>query len=109
MTAVLKEQYWKNGRLNRVWMEPLGNGDIRVWHERLIPPKSIEAHARALEDLKFNKLERARKDDGLNLTATFTPNERDEMVREGIKLGDTDGIKWALKQDKYRHAKVSKT
>lgn len=106
MSAILREQWWENGRLHRVWMEPLASGNVRVWHERLIPPKAIEQHRLALEDLKFSAKDRAREADGLHKVAVLTTNERDELFKLGIRGGDVDGIKWALKQDKYRHAKV---
>ena len=87
-------------------MEPQADGNVRVWHERLIPPKAEAIHRALLEDDKFTSQARAKAADGLHRIASLTQNERDEMVKEGIKLGDTEGVKWALKQDKYRHAKV---
>lgn len=103
MSAVLREAYWLNGRLHRIWWEP---DTGKVTHERLIPPAHIERQARLLEQLRDNRKERARKAEGLYQIASFTQNERDELFRQGIKGGDIDGLKWALKQDKYRHAKV---
>ena len=103
MSAVLREQWWENGRLHRIWWEPDSG---KVTHERLIPPEHIAAQARKLEQLRDNRKERARKSDGVYQIASFTRNERDELFRLGIKGGDVDGLKWALKQDKYRHAKV---
>lgn len=103
MSAVLREEYWRNGRLNRIWFDA---DTGKITHERLIPPPHIEALARRLEDLRHSRRERARKADGLYQIAQFTPNERDELFRMGIKGGDVEGLRWALKQDKYRHAKV---
>lgn len=103
MSAVLRRQWWQNGRLHRVWFDA---DTGKVTHERLIPPDHIAEQARKLEDLKFSAKERARKAQGLHQIATFTTNEREEMWKQGIKGGDTDGIKWALKQDRWRHAKV---
>ena len=103
MSAQLREAYWQNGRLHRIWFDPVTG---KVTHERLIPPKHIETLAKQLETLRHNRRERARKADGMYQIAQFTTNERDELFRQGIRGGDIDGIKWALKQDKWRHAKV---
>jgi len=103
VSAVLREQWWENGRLHRVWTDPATG---YTTHERLIPPGHIAAQARLLERLRDTRKERARKANGMVQIASFTTNERDELFRQGIRGGDIDGLKWALKQDKYRHAKV---
>lgn len=103
VSALLREQYWENGRLHRIWFDA---DTGKITHERLIPPKHIETLARNLENLRYSRKERARKADGLYQIAQFTKNERDELFKLGIKGGDTDGLKWALKQDKYRHART---
>lgn len=103
VSAILREQYWQAGRLHRIWWEP---DTGRVTHERLTPPKHIEALAARLESLRASKRERAQRADGLYQIAQFTTNERDDLFKLGIKGGDVDGLKWALKQDKWRHART---
>jgi len=103
----IRKQWWENGRLHRIWFDAT---DGKVTHERLIPPAHIGVLAQRLEDLRHTRKERARaaKSTGLYQIAQFTANERDELFRQGIKGGDIDGLKWALKQDQYRHARVGK-
>jgi len=106
MAAKVIEQYWENGRLHR-WL--YDDADGKTTHERLTPPAHIAAHRQRLEDLKHDAKGRAQRADGLVLAASITTNERDDMHRAGIKLGDADALKWALKQDRWSHAKVLKT
>ena len=103
MSAVLREQFWRNGRLHRIWFDA---DTGKITHERLIPPAHIEQLSRRLEDLRHSRKARAVKADGIFQIAQFTVNERDELFRLGIKGGDVDGIKWALRQDRWRHAKT---
>ena len=100
------EEYWLDGRLHRIWQEPTKDG-VKVVHERIEPPESLRKHFTMLETLRDSRKERARKADGMTQVARITKNERDEMHKAGVKFGDTDGIRWALKQDKWKHAKVS--
>lgn len=103
----LAEQYWLDGRLHRIWHEPTTPGHVRVVHERIEPPEGLRKHFTMLDALRDSRRERARKADGMTQVASITKNERDDMARAGVKLGDVDGLKWALKQDQWKHAKVS--
>ena len=77
-------------------------------HERLDPPESLVNRAVVLDHLRSTRRERAREATSRMMVGSFTPNERERLVRDhNIKLGDVEGLKWAMKQDEYRHCKVA--
>lgn len=105
MTARVIKSEVVNGRIYRTLFDP---ADGRTTVERITPPRAIQQHAVDLAHLKATAAERARKANGLYQVASITPAERNAMARAGVKMGDVDGLRWALKQDRWSHARVGK-
>lgn len=100
----LRKRELKNGRFLEHWYDA---DTMMLKIVEVDPPESLKRHIRHLEDLRDNRKERARKADGLVLAATFTPVERSILHAKGINAGDMEGLDWALKQEEFRHCRVT--
>ncbi len=100
----LRKSEWRGERLHQWWFNA-STGQIR--HERLDPPEDIVKRRRALEELRDSRRERAQRADGLHLAARLSASEYERILQKGVKQGDMEGLDWALRQDEFRHAKVS--
>lgn len=100
---MLREQFWRNGRLHRIWWEPASG---KVTHERLEPPAHIMRRAKMLENLRATRRERARKADGVVLAARFSSTEYEIAMQRGIDMTDPAGIDHALRLPELSHCRV---